>query len=180
MTDPRGDVGMALATMQARCVVRGIDLSDYERLAEKVTTWDDWWDQWTAMGEHYLGLADRYQAAGWPTSAGAARVRAGIAFHFGKALAVQDDARYRDLTIRSVEAVAAGLRLMDPTFERIEVPFDGHQVVGNLRRPRGIDRAAARPAHPRHRVGQGGVPPVGGGVPQPRDGHPHHGRPGPG
>ena len=119
----------------------GIDLSDYERLSEKVATWDDWWDQWTAMGEHYLGLADRFEAAGWPTSAGAARVRAGIAFHFGKALAVQDDARYRDLTIRSVEAVAAGLRLMDPTFERIEVPFDGHHVVGNLRRPRGADRA---------------------------------------
>ena len=141
MKDPRGEVGLALATMRARCVVRGIDLSDYERLSEKVASWDDWWDQWTAMGEHYLGLADRFEAAGWLTSAGAARVRAGIAFHFGKALAVQDDARYRDLTIRSVEAVAAGLRLMDPTFERIEVPFDGHHVVGNLRRPRGTDRA---------------------------------------
>ena len=140
MTDPRGDVRMAVAMMQARCVVRGIDLSDYQRLAAQVSTWDDWWDQWTAMGEHYLELADRYQVTGWPTSAGAARVRAGIAFHFGKALAVQDDARYRELTTRSVEAVAAGLRLMDPTFERIEVPFDGHKVVGNLRRPRGIAR----------------------------------------
>ena len=140
MTDPRGDVTAALAAMQARCVVRGIDLSDYQRLAAKVTTWDDWWDQWTAMGEHYLGLADRYEAEGWPTSAGAARVRAGIAFHFGKALAVEDDARYRDLTIRSVDAVAAGLRLLDPTFERIEVPFDGHVVVGNLRRPAGVAR----------------------------------------
>ncbi len=136
MKDPRGDVGVALATMQARCVVRGIDLSDYQRLSEKVATWDDWWDQWTAMGEHYLELADRFEAAGWPTSAGAARVRAGVAFHFGKSLAVQDDARYRDLTIRSVEAVAAGRQRMDPTFERIEVPFDGHHVVGNLRRPR--------------------------------------------
>jgi dipeptidyl aminopeptidase/acylaminoacyl peptidase len=141
MTDPRGDVGTALATMQARCVIRGIDLSDYKRLSENVATWDDWWDQWTAMGERYLGLADRYQAAGWQASAGAARVRAGIAFHFGKALAVEDDARYRDLTIRSVEAVAAGLRLKDPTFERIEVPFDGHKVVGNLRRPRGTERS---------------------------------------
>ncbi|MEV6027794.1 alpha/beta hydrolase [Streptomyces sp. NPDC052036] len=140
MTDPRGDVGVALATMQARCVIRGIDLADYQRLSEKVADWDDWWDQWTEMGEHYLGLADRYQAAGWQRSAGAARVRAGVAFHFGKALAVQDDARYRDLTIRSVDAVAAGLRLQAPSFERIEVPFEGHKVVGNLRRPRGTDR----------------------------------------
>ena len=180
MKDPRGEVGLALATMRARAVVRGIDLSDYERLSEKVATWDDWWDQWTAMGEHYLGLADRFEAAGWPTSAGAARVRAGIAFHFGKALAVQDDARYRDLTIRSVEAVAAGLRLMDPTFERIEVPFDGHRVVGNLRRPRGVDRAPLVLLIP-------GTESVKEEFPQweeeflsPRDGHPHHRRPGTG
>ena len=43
------------------------------------------------------------------------------------------------------------------------------------------DRApAAGAAHPGHRVGQGGVPPVGGGLPQPRDRHAHHGRPRPG
>ena len=42
MKDPRGEVGLALATMRARCVVRGLDLSDYERLSEKVATWDDW------------------------------------------------------------------------------------------------------------------------------------------
>jgi hypothetical protein len=60
--------------------------------------------------------------------------------HFGKALAVEDDARYRELTLRSVEAVAAGLRLADPTLERIEVPFDAHYVVGNLRQPRGTAR----------------------------------------
>ncbi len=140
MTDPRGDVGVALATLQARCVIRGIDLSDYQRLAAKVATWDAWWDEWTAMGEHYLTLADRYLAEGWRASAGEAQVRAGIAFHFGKALAVEDDARYRDLTSRSVEAVATGMRLQDPTFERIEAPFDGHEVVGNLRRPSGVDR----------------------------------------
>jgi dipeptidyl aminopeptidase/acylaminoacyl peptidase len=140
MPDPRGDVSTALAIMQARCVIRGIDLADYQRLSGKVTTWDDWWDQWSAMGEHYLQLAGRYQTAGWPASAGAARVRAGIAFHFGKALAVQDDPRYRELTLRSVQAVATGLRLMDPTFERIEVPFDGHKLAGNLRRPHGTGR----------------------------------------
>ena len=67
-------------------------------------------------------------------------MRAGIAFHFGKSLAVEDDARYRDLTVRSVEAVAGGLHQMDPTFERIEVPFAGHRVVGNLRRPAGVER----------------------------------------
>ncbi|MGI5143620.1 hypothetical protein [Streptomyces sp. CA-106110] len=53
---------------------------------------------------------------------------------------MQDDARYRDLTNRSVDAVAAGLRILDSPFERIEVPFEGHKVVGNLRRPRGTDR----------------------------------------
>ena len=140
MADPRGDVRVALATMQARCVIRGIDLSDFQQLSAKVASWDDWWDQWTAMGEHYLALADRYRAEGWPESSGSARLRAGLAFHFGKSMAVEDDARYRELTNRSVEAVTTGLQLLDPTFERIEAPFDGRQVVGNLRRPRGVER----------------------------------------
>jgi dienelactone hydrolase len=140
MTDARGEVRAALATIEARCMVRGIDLVDYKTLVDSVATWEDYWQQWTLMGERYLALADRHEAAGWLVSAGAARVRAGVAFHFGKALAIEDDARYRDLTTRSVEAVAAGQKLVDPTFERIEVPFDGHYVVGNLRRPKGVER----------------------------------------
>ncbi|MGF6506161.1 alpha/beta hydrolase family protein [Paraburkholderia sp. 32] len=140
MADPRGDVRATVATMQARCLIRGVDFSDFQQLSAKVASWNDWWDQWTAMGERYLALADRYRAEGWQESAGSARVRAGVAFHFGKSMAVEDDARYRELTKRSVEAVTTGLRLLDPTFERIEVPFDGHRVVGNLRRPRGVER----------------------------------------
>jgi 2,6-dihydroxypseudooxynicotine hydrolase len=140
MSNPRGDVRAALATVHARCLIRGIDSADYATLLEQVHDWDAWWDGWTAMGERYLRLADDYDEQGWSVSAGQARTRAGVAFHFGKALAVRDDERYRDLTVRSVDAVRRGGEQLDPTFERVEVPFDGHRIVGNLRRPAGAER----------------------------------------
>lgn len=35
-----------------------------------------------------------------------------------------------------------GHRLLDPTFERIEIPFEADRVVANLRRPAGVERPA--------------------------------------
>src|SRR4029077_8860410 len=38
-------------------------------------------------------------------------------------------------------ALSAAHELLDPTAERVEAPLDGGRVVGNLRRPGGVDKA---------------------------------------
>ena len=41
---------------------------------------------------------------------------------------------------RAVAAMGQAHRLLDPTAERVEVAFGGAAMVGNLRRPPGVDR----------------------------------------
>jgi 2,6-dihydroxypseudooxynicotine hydrolase len=41
---------------------------------------------------------------------------------------------------KSVEAFAKGLKLLDPTWERVEIPFDGATMVGTFRRPVDADK----------------------------------------
>jgi 2,6-dihydroxypseudooxynicotine hydrolase len=123
-----------------RAFIRGIEPSDFDRVKASVQNWADWPEAWAALAATDRDRASRYQQAGWHISAGQAQVRSGLAYHFAKLFAVQDDAAYREMTLNSVEAIRAGLTLLDHRFERIEVPFDGHYIVGNLRFPKGVER----------------------------------------
>jgi 2,6-dihydroxypseudooxynicotine hydrolase len=56
-----------------------------------------------------------------------------------------DMRRYEDATHKAVQALRHAHRLLDPTAERIEIPFEnGTKLVGNLRRPVGRQAADAR------------------------------------
>src|SRR3972149_7491715 len=52
-----------------------------------------------------------------------------------------DMQRYREAADMAVASLSAAHRLLDPTAQRVEVPFDGTTMVANLRRP----SAPARP-----------------------------------
>ena len=81
---------------------------------------------------------------------------------------------------RRCDALYAAHELLDPTAERIEAPLGAGTVVANLRRPDDQRSRAARGPDPGPRLDQGGVLPLGVGVPAPRDGHPVARRPRPG
>ncbi len=51
-----------------------------------------------------------------------------------------DMERYREAADRSVAALREAYRLLDPLAERVEIPFEGTKMVGNLRRPAGAER----------------------------------------
>jgi 2,6-dihydroxypseudooxynicotine hydrolase len=138
--DVLGDPAHHLEFMRARIIMRGTDPSDYERVRDNVRDWKSWWSSWIELAQRHLQAAERYQARGWAQSEGNARVRAGLAYHWGKSLAVEDDDRYREVTQLSVDAVVGGQQVQDETFERIEIPFETAKLVGNLRRPRGSGR----------------------------------------
>jgi len=65
-------------------------------------------EAWAALAATDRDRASRYQQAGWHISAGQAQVRSGLAYHFAKLFAVQDDAAYREMTLNSVERSAPG------------------------------------------------------------------------
>jgi pimeloyl-ACP methyl ester carboxylesterase len=123
-----------------RFVARGVDMNDFVRITSGIQRWDEWLDAWVAGGDFHMAIARAAEANGCKLTAGEAYVRAGLYYHFGKYLWLVDVEKYRATVRKSEQAVTHGLSLIDPTFERISIPFEGGTLFANLRRPQGSKR----------------------------------------
>ncbi len=137
---PDDRVGAAIANWAPRFVAQGVDYNDFVRTTAAIERWDQWLDAWVATAEMHASLAREAERKGWSRSAGEAYVRAALCFHFAKFVWLLDLRRYRETADKSVASLYAAHRLLDPTAERVEVPFDGTTMVANLRRPPGPSR----------------------------------------
>ena len=138
MTDER--VQAAINNWAPRFTSQGVDYNDFFRTTSGVEKWDDWCRAWCATGDVHLDLAVKAQAAGNSVSAGEAYIGAALCYHFGKFLFQDHYDEYLAAGRKSIDAFAKGLKLLDPTAERLEIPFDGATMVGTLRRPSGSSR----------------------------------------
>lgn len=133
-------VQAAIDNWAPRFVAMGVDYNDFVRTTARIERWEQWLDAWGETAEEHLALAKEAEAAGHPRSAGEAYNRAAVAYHFSKFVWVLDADRHRDHTERSIAALARAHALLDPTAERIEVPFRGWRIAANLRRPASPER----------------------------------------
>ncbi len=140
MPDPR--VQAAIDNWAPRFVANGVDANDFRRTTERIESWEEWLPAWLETGDLHRGLGEEAEAAGNSVSAGEAYVRAAVAYHFAKFVWIVDVERNHEATRRAIDALYAGHRHLDPSATRVEVPFDGAMLAGNLRRPR---TAAAPP-----------------------------------
>ena len=147
-----------------------------------VERWEDWLDAWSPDSATSTPSARaRRAAAGRGVTAGEAWLRAAVAYHFAQVrLGARRRARARRGRRARVAALYEAHALLDADGERIEAPLDGGTIVGNLRRPAGVDRPPLVAADPGPRLHQGGVLPAGGRLPRARDGDAVARRPGPG
>jgi 2,6-dihydroxypseudooxynicotine hydrolase len=134
-------VEAAIAHWAPRFTAQGVDPNDFASTTRGLERWGQWRDAWCATGDVHAGLAREAEARGRRLSAGEAWVRAALCYHFAKFVWIVDPARHRAAADQAVRSLYAAHRLLDPTAERVEVPFEGVTLVGNLRRP----PAAARP-----------------------------------
>lgn len=139
---PDARVEAAIAHWAPRFLMGGVDYNDFQRTTGRVETWDQWLDAWSESAEEHLALAREAEEAGHAVTAGDAYLRAAVNYHFGKFVWHLDETRHREATERSIAALYDAHRLLDPTAERIEVPYDGATLVANLRRPPGAERPA--------------------------------------
>lgn len=121
-----------------RMIAQGVDYNDFVRTTAAVTRWEDWLDAWVRTGDLHAELAREAESRGRRVTAGEAWVRAALCYHFAKFVWTVDPARYRETTVRSVDALRAAHRHLDPTAQRLEVPFEGKSLYANLRRPPGV------------------------------------------
>jgi 2,6-dihydroxypseudooxynicotine hydrolase len=133
-------VQAAIDNWAPRFTTNGVDPNDFRTTTARIERWDEWLDAWTQTAETHVALGEEARAAGRELTAGEAFVRAAVCFHFAKFVWVVDAERNRATTQRAIDALYAAHALLDPTAERVEAPLDGGVVVGNLRRPREVDK----------------------------------------
>lgn len=130
---PDARVQAAIDNWAPRFVSQGVDFNDFRRTVGRIETWAEWLPAWVETGDEHRALAEEAESGGNLVSAGEAFVRAALSYHFAKFVWLVDVERNREATERAKAALYAAHRCLDPTAERIEVPFDGETLVGNLR-----------------------------------------------
>ena len=137
--DPR--VEAAISHWAPRFVINGVPLGDFEEVTNSVERWEDWCSAWSARAAIHEALAEQALADGFRLSAGEHYTRAGVCYHFGKFLFVNDMDQLGRASRKAVECRNRALALIDPPGERVEIPYEGTTLYGNLRKPRGCTRA---------------------------------------
>ena len=120
-----------------RLVADGVDFNDIDAVRARVTRWEDWPRAWAERGEEHVAWARECLANGHRLTAGEARVRASLCYHFGQIIAFNDPATKADLQNRKVEAFREAGPLLQPPAERIEVLWRSLRLPGYLRLPVG-------------------------------------------
>jgi dipeptidyl aminopeptidase/acylaminoacyl peptidase len=129
----------AINNWAPRFTSQGVDYNDFVHTTSSLERWDDWLDAWCSTAEMHVSLATEAEAEGRSLSAGEAWVRAALCYHFAKFVWMLDMAKYRTASDKAIECLYQAHKHLDPTAERVEIPFDGVSLAGNLRRPAGVD-----------------------------------------
>jgi len=129
---------------RARFIAQGTDVNDVERTLGRISQAKDWCREWSATGEMHEELAKEAEKLGRTISAGEAYIMAALAYHWGKMrwkLVLEDEAQYHRAHQKSIETFWKGLQYLDPTAERVEIPFEGITMPAHLRKPKGVSQA---------------------------------------
>lgn len=136
--DPR--VSAAIAHWAPRFVTNGVALTDFEEVTASIASWDDWCRAWSARAAVHEEMGREALARKKFVSAGEHLQRAGVYYHFGKFLFVQDHAQMKAAHMKAVECRKLALPHLRPPGERVEMPYEGKWLAGILRKPVGVER----------------------------------------
>ncbi|MFI8460156.1 alpha/beta hydrolase family protein [Kitasatospora sp. NPDC085464] len=129
--DTPGLLPAFVAETRPRAHGAGLDLYEYARVTDPLTSLHDWPAACRAAGRRYTGTAERAAAEGRTVTAGEAYRSAARWFHFAGLLPHPDRAAAAEAAEEADEAMRRALALLEPGAERVE----GEGFAGWLRRP---------------------------------------------
>ncbi|HEY2076910.1 MAG TPA: alpha/beta hydrolase [Streptosporangiaceae bacterium] len=130
-------LAMAISHWAPRFTTNGVTAGDFDRIVNGISSWDQWCSAWSAVAAEHEQLGREALAAGRSISAGEHLSQAAVYFHFAKFLFVSDMDQMRAAHQRAVCCLTDALPYLDPPGRRVEIPFEGSQLVGILRLPAG-------------------------------------------
>jgi 2,6-dihydroxypseudooxynicotine hydrolase len=137
---PDAAIETALAHWAPRLIQNGVDYNDMTRTIARTQTWADWLPEWNRTADEQAAFAREADATGHALTAGQAWRRASVNRHFGKFVWMVDLDLAAEATRVSVQETLTALARLDPSAERLEIPFPDGTAYANLRRPAGADR----------------------------------------
>ncbi len=112
---------------------------EFDQITGEIDDFDQWCEVWTRWADEHVARGDEAAAGGHMITAGAAYVRASQFYHWASFLFAHEPDQFR----RALEGAEASLAkagpLVDPPMELVRIPFEGTEMRGYLRRPRGDD-----------------------------------------
>ncbi|MGO9218624.1 MAG: alpha/beta hydrolase family protein [Streptosporangiaceae bacterium] len=128
-------VAMAISHWSPRFTSNGVTAGDLERITSGLERWADWCAAWSEVAAEHEQLGRDALGAGRELSAGVHLSQAAVYYHFAKFLFTGDLDQMRTAHLAGVRCLTDALPFLDPPGRRIEIPFDGAQLVGILREP---------------------------------------------
>lgn len=139
LTNPRYSVGAKYR--MGRFVGRGADPAEAEKVFRSLPDLDPvpWVAAWTRLAEPWEEKAIDLEKRGRTQEAMKAYQMASLYYSIGKFPVLNHPAKqaaYR----RCVENYLKAAKYFDPPLERVVIPFEGKELIGYLRKPKGITR----------------------------------------
>jgi dienelactone hydrolase len=139
LTNPRYAVGAKFRL--AQFIQRGAHPTDAEAIFRRLTDLEPqrWVDEWSRLAEPWEQKGAEFATQGKNPEAREAFQKASMYYGIAKFPVVNHPAKqaaYR----KCVETYLKASRFFDPPLERVTIPFEGREIIGYLRRPKGATR----------------------------------------
>jgi esterase FrsA len=139
LTNPRYAVGAKFR--MAQFIQRGADAKEAEAIFRRLTDLQPqpWVDEWTHLAAPCEKQGADFTAQGKDQEAKAAYQKASMYYGIAKFPVINHPAKqvaYR----KCVETYLKAARYFDPPLERVTIPFEGKEIIGYLRKPKGVTR----------------------------------------
>jgi len=139
LTNPRSAVGAKFRLGQF--IQRGADPKDAEAIFRRLADLEPqrWVDAWTRLAEPWEQKGADFAAQGKGNEAKEAYQKASMYYGIAKFPVINHPAKqtaYR----KCIETYLKTAHYFDPPLERVTIPFEGREIIGYLRRPKGVTR----------------------------------------
>ncbi|HTP97184.1 MAG TPA: alpha/beta fold hydrolase [Burkholderiales bacterium] len=134
-------VESAIAHWAPRFVANGVPLTDFQEVTASVARWEDWCSAWCRRAAVHEEIGRKALADGYNVSAGQHLNTAAVCYHFAKFVFVNDYEQMRGAHMHAVECHRLALPHLRFPGQRVEIPYQGRVLYGNLRLPQGDGRA---------------------------------------
>jgi dipeptidyl aminopeptidase/acylaminoacyl peptidase len=130
----------AISHWGARFVANGVVLTDFEEITASLENYDGWCRAWSDRAAHHEQIGREALAKKHFLTAAECLQRAGVYYHFGSFLFVNDVEQMKVAHLKGVACRQAALPYLRPPGERVTIPYQGKTFAGALRKPVGVEK----------------------------------------